>query len=111
MVDPVYGPEEKLPDYEWDSMVGKTDCLCNFTFNRDMIIKAIDKTRGNVAPGIDSINGELFKRAVELLWFPLQDLFQSILDTSSMPYVFMVNMVTPLFKGSGQKVTFADGDL
>ena len=102
----IYGEDENLDIMDfWHCEAAKNDpeFLNSITINKDMIIDAVKRTRANVAPGVDSLSGDVYKQGISVLWPALQSLFQAMLDKKRMPFDFMINKVTPLFKGSGVK--------
>ena len=95
----VFGKRKPKIGYDWAND-GKLSDI-NLTYEK--LSKVIGKMRLNSAPGLDAIGSNMYKKCLQVIAWPLLDIFRSVLDTSSLPVDWTISKVSPLYKGSGSK--------
>lgn len=113
----LYSPRAPEPDVtDWISHVNKKveDFQIITTYDQDdsnkpiemeEIIRAIQASKNNKAPGLDDVPNEFFKYAGEISHDLLLQIFQNIFETEIIPTEWSCSTIVNLYKGEGDTET------
>lgn len=73
--------------------------FCDITVTEDDVRKAIEETRINSAPGIDSVPPILLHKCKSELLTPLTIIMNKSIKTGEIPAIWKEAIITPIFKG------------